>query len=130
MSAKDKSLIDAANAFLSAYGGDVPRWLDAEHKALAAAIDAYTEDEPTRTRYRDQARAEWVREGAIEIDDDAQVSVSSDGGAYVQGWLWVADVPKPKPTCCDYPVAIVPKGSADLCCAHCGAEWPRDDDQG
>jgi len=30
-------------------------------------------------------------EGRIEIDDNAKVSYSTDGGAYVQGWLWIDD---------------------------------------
>ncbi|MGH9691021.1 MAG: hypothetical protein ACRD4C_08090 [Candidatus Acidiferrales bacterium] len=29
-----------------------------------------------------------VIEGDIEVDDDAVVSIS-DGGAYVQAWIWV-----------------------------------------
>ena len=49
----------------------------------------------------EEARQGWLyiqraddlygREGEIEIDDDAGVSMSADGGAYVQGWLWVPD---------------------------------------
>lgn len=35
------------------------------------------------------AREEWQEDGSIEIDDDAVVSISSDGGAYVQAWVWV-----------------------------------------
>ncbi|MGI0134314.1 MAG: hypothetical protein ACREBW_05095 [Candidatus Micrarchaeaceae archaeon] len=31
---------------------------------------------------------ERVIEGAIEVDDDAVVSISDDG-AYVQAWIWV-----------------------------------------
>lgn len=30
-------------------------------------------------------------EGTLEIDDNATVSFSSDGGAYVQVWVWVGD---------------------------------------
>lgn len=29
------------------------------------------------------------KDGEIEVDDDASVSVSDDGGAYVMAWLWV-----------------------------------------
>lgn len=31
------------------------------------------------------------REGSVEVDDNALVSVSDDGGAYVQAWIWVSD---------------------------------------
>lgn len=30
-----------------------------------------------------------VREGELEVDDNAIVSWGSDNGAYVQAWLWV-----------------------------------------
>ncbi len=32
-----------------------------------------------------------VRDGELEIDDGAKVSVSDDDGAYVQVWVWVSD---------------------------------------
>jgi hypothetical protein len=41
--------------------------------------------------YIQRANDLYGREGEIEIDDDAGVSMSADGGAYVQGWLWVPD---------------------------------------
>lgn len=31
------------------------------------------------------------REGELEVDGDAIVSESADGGAYVMAWLWVSD---------------------------------------
>jgi len=37
------------------------------------------------------ATAYHASEGELEIDDDAIVSFSSDGGAYVQAWVWVDD---------------------------------------
>lgn len=30
-------------------------------------------------------------DGEIEVDDEAAVSIGTDGGAYVQAWLWVSD---------------------------------------
>ncbi len=30
------------------------------------------------------------RDGELEIDDNALVSVSDDGGAYVMSWVWVS----------------------------------------
>lgn len=39
-----------------------------------------------------RARATWHDEGTLEIDDDAEESVSvSDGGAWVAAWVWVPD---------------------------------------
>ena len=38
--------------------------------------------------YRVAARKRQ-RDGEIEIDDNAPVSISEDGGAYVQAWLWI-----------------------------------------
>ena len=32
-----------------------------------------------------------ARDGEIEVDDEATVSMGGDGGAYVQAWLWVSD---------------------------------------
>lgn len=51
-----------------------------------------------RDRVRDRARALYARDGEIEIDDDAVISRGSDGGAYVQAWVWVDDVCLP-PRC-------------------------------
>lgn len=31
-----------------------------------------------------------VKDGELELDLDAEVSLSEDGGAYVQVWLWVS----------------------------------------
>jgi len=39
-----------------------------------------------------KAREQYARDGEIEIDDDAEVSRSTDdilAGAYVQAWVWV-----------------------------------------
>jgi hypothetical protein len=41
--------------------------------------------------YIQRAEHLYAREGEIEIDDDAAVSLGADDGAYVQGWLWVPD---------------------------------------
>jgi hypothetical protein len=39
---------------------------------------------------RDPQEAPYL-EGSVEVDDNALVSVSDDGGAYVQAWIWVSD---------------------------------------
>lgn len=42
-------------------------------------------------RFRQAAKKIWQREGSIEVDDNAVVSISDDNGAYVQAWVWVDD---------------------------------------
>lgn len=39
--------------------------------------------------YREAARRMIQREADFEIDDDAEVSLGSSPGAYVEIWLWV-----------------------------------------
>lgn len=46
-----------------------------------------------REQWISLAQEEYQREGTLEIDSYARVSVSDDGGAYVQAWVWV-DNPK------------------------------------
>jgi hypothetical protein len=45
--------------------------------------------------YLERARATEQKEGEVEFDDDAKVSMNetldTDHGAYVQGWVWVPD---------------------------------------
>ena len=38
--------------------------------------------------YREEARQQYQRDGEIEVDPDALVS-NSDGGAYIEAWVWV-----------------------------------------
>lgn len=42
-------------------------------------------------QYRAAAKLFHHEEGECEIDDKAVVSVSDEGGAYVQAWVWVDD---------------------------------------
>lgn len=42
-------------------------------------------------QYREAAKNLYHNDGECEIDDTAVVSVSEDGGAYVQAWVWVYD---------------------------------------
>jgi hypothetical protein len=48
----------------------------------------------TDQAYRDLARDQFGRDGELEFDEDAKVSVSEDEtgetGAYVAAWVWVA----------------------------------------
>lgn len=59
------------------------------------------QEQPWWGHYIEQAQKEYGREGECEIDDDACVSQSDDGGAYVQAWVWVYDKCCPE---CDEPV--------------------------
>lgn len=46
--------------------------------------------------FRSRAKELYHEEGEIEIDETAQVSISSEEGAYVQAWVWVPSRKKPK----------------------------------
>jgi hypothetical protein len=39
-------------------------------------------------KFRDRAKELYNEEGRVEVDEDARVS-TSNGGAYVQAWVWV-----------------------------------------
>jgi hypothetical protein len=43
----------------------------------------------TKQWFRSRAKELYHEEDEIEIDEDAQVSVSGDEGAYVEAWVWV-----------------------------------------
>lgn len=45
---------------------------------------------PTDSDYMAAARRLYQRDGEIEVDAFAKVS-ASDGGAYVEAWVWVPD---------------------------------------
>lgn len=52
--------------------------------------DATLQDEVNQKAVVELARRHNnVREGELEIDDNATVSFGDDNGAYVQAWLWV-----------------------------------------
>lgn len=48
----------------------------------------HAQDTPIWNKYLEAAQARH-RDGELEIEDDATVSFSEDGGAYVLAWLWV-----------------------------------------
>lgn len=41
--------------------------------------------------YRKYAEDRLHKDGELEFDDDAVVSLGADDGAYVMGWVWVSD---------------------------------------
>ncbi len=78
--------------------------------------------------YRRTAKEEHQEDGRIEFDDSARVSLSDDGGAYVQCWHWVsaADASRCNQTCCH---ADISDGEGqDGMCGNCAdlIEEPTD----
>ena len=39
--------------------------------------------------FRARAREIYQKDGMIEVDENASVSLGDDPGAYVQAWVWV-----------------------------------------
>jgi hypothetical protein len=74
---------------------DVLGQIDALKKAGLFGVDARRQigisAKPTFTDEGavNAARDEWHRDGAIEIDHDAAVSIGYLNGAYVEAWVWV-----------------------------------------
>ena len=59
-----------------------------EGLAYTEAQAAFAARQPAHLNaYRDGVK---VRDGELEVDDDAIVS-EAEGGAYVQAWVWVPD---------------------------------------
>jgi len=76
---------NCARAVVEAYasGDDIKGAMrELEDAVLAAA-------EPGHTPARDAAKRLHHRDGELEIDDDAVVSPSEDGGAYVSAWVFI-----------------------------------------
>lgn len=49
------------------------------------------QDNKTGAVYLRYAQEHLQREGELEVDDDAAVSLGADEGAYVMCWVWVSD---------------------------------------
>lgn len=74
-------------------------WIvDVPPAAAAAALSqaVHTATDPSRTslcaKLRAQAKASYEKEGELEFDDDAPVSLAEENegrGAYVQAWCWI-----------------------------------------
>ncbi len=71
-------------------------------------------------KYRTGAKAQQ-REGELEVDDDAVVSLGDDAGAYVQAWVWVSNSDAGLPCCtdCEASVAEDDPYSATPCGTYC-----------
>lgn len=92
---------------LEMYEEERDRWIDvpddfipdAEHMGKRGPqkiryitfTDYGQEEEKPDEAWLEAARSIHQVEGECEIDNNAQISYSSDGGAYVQAWVWVPD---------------------------------------
>lgn len=63
--------------------GEIPMGEDDQGSASPPEL---TEEEAA---YLAHAQSVHQKEGDLEFDDNAKVSISEDGGAYVQGWKWI-----------------------------------------
>lgn len=69
---------------------------EAYDKALADGepkCEEFSETGYSESQYVSAAREKWVTQhnDELEIDDDPEVSMGSDPGAWVQAWVWVSD---------------------------------------
>jgi hypothetical protein len=99
MSARTQHLVEAGKAVIEACEkrgrvGETAR--QKAVKRLQEVIDEVTEPrDAEETAYYEEARG-LARDGEVEIDDDAVVSLSEDSdyatrhrGAYVEAWIWI-----------------------------------------
>jgi len=57
------------------------------YKRAAEELAEFANGKP----YREYAQARLHRDGDLEIDDDAAVSLGADDGAYIMCWKWIAN---------------------------------------
>lgn len=86
----DVSKIGERNRFL-AFQRDIQKLLATAGKVFLQYMKEEDEEEAKLEKYRQAAKRIHVSEGSVEIDEGATVSISDDGGAYVQAWVWVDD---------------------------------------
>lgn len=58
-------------------------------RRLQCQIEESEAEQAQLSNYRDFAHDKHNDDGHLEVDSSAIVSVSEDGGAYVQAWIWV-----------------------------------------
>ena len=65
-----------------------------EFIAALEVVESLTAPDPDEAEaeeaYRKAAKENYNSDGDLEFDDACVVSLSSDGGAYVQAWKWVS----------------------------------------
>ena len=65
-------------------------YTDEDIKKLIEAVTVCDEDpDGKKALYREEAKNRYESEGDLEFDEGSVVSLSEDGGAYVQCWKWV-----------------------------------------
>jgi len=67
------------------------RTLEQLLKQLKENVQAADKNPKISEKFRQAAKRQYEEDGQIEIDDDAIVSMSDDGGAYVQAWVYVSE---------------------------------------
>lgn len=70
----------------------------AEGLTVGEALNAFAAQQgPIQRAYVEYAKEALAREGDTEVDDNAIVSLSKDGDAYVMSWIWVglSELPMP-----------------------------------
>lgn len=67
-----------------------------EYGGFSFTVEHADDPDPEAARYRSYAQGCLQRDGDLEFDDNAVVSMGEDPGAYVQGWKWVdrCDLPE------------------------------------
>jgi hypothetical protein len=103
MSARTQHLVEAGKAVIDAFGKSSERTRQKALKRLQEVIDEVTEPrDAEETAYYEEARG-LARDGELEVDDDAVVSLSEDSdyatghrGAYVEAWIWVDNPVQPE----------------------------------
>jgi hypothetical protein len=58
-------------------------------KLIKAVKECDEDPDGKKALYRAAAKDQYQSDGDLEIDDDTVVSLSEDGGAYVQCWKWI-----------------------------------------
>lgn len=67
-------------------------YTDEDVRAVVKAVhECDVVDKDRCDQLRQKAQNEIANDGEIEIDEGAVVSLSDDGGAYVQAWVWISD---------------------------------------
>jgi hypothetical protein len=66
-------------------------YTDEDVQAVVKAVFECDNVNTEKCNYFRERADNLTEEGRLEVDEEAVVSLSEDGGAYVQAWLWVED---------------------------------------
>lgn len=91
--ASHQELLDWIQALLEGDHCSTPATAQPRLERARAILKQINQEQAAQTdavcrAYRDEAQ-NHVNDGELEVDDDSLVSLSSDGGAYVQAWVWI-----------------------------------------